>query len=81
VYTDPLLYKQEIRGVFERAWMPHKYGYQGNWKFQAENGVDGYHAGFVQESALSTFVPFGIGRYAQRPPIPRLTRGGFLKMR
>lgn len=60
-----------------RVLLPHKYGYQGNWKFQAENGVDGYHAGFVHESAFSTFGRFGIGRYAQRPPIPRegLTRG------
>jgi len=57
--------------------LPHKYGYQGNWKFQAENGVDGYHAGFVHESAFATFARFGISRYTQRPPIKRdgLTRG------
>jgi phenylpropionate dioxygenase-like ring-hydroxylating dioxygenase large terminal subunit len=60
-----------------RVLLPHKYGYQGNWKFQAENGVDGYHAGFVHESAFATFAHFGISRYAQRPPIKRegLTRG------
>jgi phenylpropionate dioxygenase-like ring-hydroxylating dioxygenase large terminal subunit len=28
----------------------HKYGYDGNWKFQMENGVDGYHANFVHQS-------------------------------
>jgi hypothetical protein len=39
--------------------------------------VDGYHAGFVHESAFATFARFGISRYAQRPPIKRegLTRG------
>jgi 3-phenylpropionate/cinnamic acid dioxygenase small subunit len=38
--------------------------------------VDGYHAGFVHESAFATFARFGISRYAQRPPIKRegLTR-------
>jgi 3-phenylpropionate/cinnamic acid dioxygenase small subunit len=29
--------------------------------------VDGYHAGFVHESAFATFARFGISRYAQRP--------------
>jgi phenylpropionate dioxygenase-like ring-hydroxylating dioxygenase large terminal subunit len=28
----------------------HKYGYDGNWKFQMENGVDGYHPNFVHQS-------------------------------
>ena len=28
----------------------HKYGYDGNWKFQMENGVDGYHANFVHQA-------------------------------
>jgi benzoate/toluate 1,2-dioxygenase subunit alpha len=27
----------------------HKYGYDGNWKFQMENGVDGYHPNFVHQ--------------------------------
>ena len=33
--------------------LPHKYGYQGNWKFQAENAVDGYHPGIVHESSFA----------------------------
>jgi phenylpropionate dioxygenase-like ring-hydroxylating dioxygenase large terminal subunit len=28
----------------------HKYGYHANWKFQIENGMDGYHANFVHQS-------------------------------
>jgi benzoate/toluate 1,2-dioxygenase alpha subunit len=29
---------------------PHKYPYPGNWKWQAENGYDGYHGNYVHES-------------------------------
>lgn len=29
---------------------PERYDYPANWKFQAENGVDGYHGNFVHES-------------------------------
>jgi phenylpropionate dioxygenase-like ring-hydroxylating dioxygenase large terminal subunit len=28
----------------------HRYPYQGNWKWQAENGHDGYHGNYVHES-------------------------------
>ena len=28
----------------------HKYGYRANWKFQIENGMDGYHGNFVHQS-------------------------------
>jgi benzoate/toluate 1,2-dioxygenase subunit alpha len=28
----------------------HRYVYPGNWKFQLENGVDGYHGNYVHES-------------------------------
>ena len=28
----------------------HKYPYPGNWKWQAENGADGYHGNYVHES-------------------------------
>ena len=57
--------------------LPHRYGYQGNWKFQAENGVDGYHAGFTHESAFATYTAFGVGHYDQRPVVLRgfTTRG------
>lgn len=36
----------------------HKYGYEGNWKFQVENVCDGYHPGFVHRSAFSTIRKF-----------------------
>jgi benzoate/toluate 1,2-dioxygenase subunit alpha len=29
---------------------PHKYPYPGNWKWQAENGADGYHGNYVHAS-------------------------------
>lgn len=28
----------------------HKYGYRANWKFQIENGMDGYHPNFVRQT-------------------------------
>jgi phenylpropionate dioxygenase-like ring-hydroxylating dioxygenase large terminal subunit len=31
----------------------HKYGYKANWKFQIENGMDGYHPNFVHQSFLA----------------------------
>jgi benzoate/toluate 1,2-dioxygenase alpha subunit len=37
----------------------HRYGYAGNWKFQVENTVDGYHPRFVHESAFRTREHFG----------------------
>ena len=56
-----------------RPLKPHRYGYEGNWKFQAENGHDGWHARFVHESAFETFKKF-----APRPgtgPVVGRTRG------
>lgn len=35
----------------------HQYGYDGNWKLQCENGVDGYHPNFVHQAYLE-----GVGR-------------------
>jgi phenylpropionate dioxygenase-like ring-hydroxylating dioxygenase large terminal subunit len=37
-------------GALEARAGTHKYGYDGNWKFQMENGVDGYHANFVHQA-------------------------------
>lgn len=37
----------------------HHYGFEGNWKFQAENGIDGWHARFVHGSAFETAADFG----------------------
>jgi nitrite reductase/ring-hydroxylating ferredoxin subunit len=31
-----------------------KYGYDGNWKLQVENGVDGYHPNFAHQSFFDT---------------------------
>lgn len=49
--------------------LPHRYAYQGNWKFQVENNQDGYHPGITHESAFSTYAHFGIGRYQGRRAI------------
>lgn len=41
------------RAPAERVRVPegaHRYEYPGNWKLQAENGVDGYHGNYVHES-------------------------------
>jgi phenylpropionate dioxygenase-like ring-hydroxylating dioxygenase large terminal subunit len=37
-------------GAVEARCGTHKYGYDANWKFQMENGVDGYHANFVHQA-------------------------------
>jgi phenylpropionate dioxygenase-like ring-hydroxylating dioxygenase large terminal subunit len=53
---------------------PHRYAYDGNWKFQAENGNDSYHVGFTHESALSTqehFAPPDASR-----PFAKVSKGG-----
>ena len=46
----------------------HKYGYGGNWKFQLENGSDGYHGNYVHDSFLRILERAGeksIGAYKQ----------------
>lgn len=35
------------------------YGYEGNWKLQCENGVDGYHPNFVHQAYLEGASPSG----------------------
>lgn len=45
------------------AGKPHRYAYQGNWKLQAENVLDGYHANSVHGSAYRT-----IRQFAERFP-------------
>jgi benzoate/toluate 1,2-dioxygenase alpha subunit len=37
-------------GAIEVVPPPHKYPYPGNWKWQAENGADGYHGNYVHQS-------------------------------
>ncbi len=41
-----------------RVAAPHRYAYRANWKLQAENVYDGYHAHFVHRSAYNTFQKF-----------------------
>ena len=52
-----------------RVRRPHKFLYRGNWKYQAENGADGYHGRFVHASAFSTEDHF-----KTRPARPNPTR-------
>jgi phenylpropionate dioxygenase-like ring-hydroxylating dioxygenase large terminal subunit len=47
-------------GQMGRVLRPHRYGYHGNWKFQAENGFDGYHFRFLHESNNKTLDHFGV---------------------
>ncbi|MFN2459597.1 MAG: aromatic ring-hydroxylating dioxygenase subunit alpha [Candidatus Velthaea sp.] len=39
-----------LEGTIGLAPGPNRHRYPANWKFQAENGVDGYHAMFLHES-------------------------------
>jgi nitrite reductase/ring-hydroxylating ferredoxin subunit len=52
------LWLKRCAGGSYRVATAHKYAYNGNWKFQAENVLDGYHAGFVHRSAYNTFRKF-----------------------
>lgn len=49
--------KRTAGGTY-RVTTSHKYGYDGNWKFQTENVCDGYHPGFVHRSAFNTVGKF-----------------------
>lgn len=40
--------------------LAHKYAFPGNWKFQSENVVDGYHPVIVHRSALSALRKFDL---------------------
>jgi phenylpropionate dioxygenase-like ring-hydroxylating dioxygenase large terminal subunit len=42
----------------------HKYGYDGNWKLQLENSVDGYHVNFLHRSYLQIAAKRGSGASA-----------------
>lgn len=52
------LWLKRTAGSRYRVATSHKYGYAGNWKFQAENVYDGYHPGFVHGSAFRTVKKF-----------------------
>jgi phenylpropionate dioxygenase-like ring-hydroxylating dioxygenase large terminal subunit len=56
---------------------PHRVSYPGNWKFQMDNSVDGYHARYVHQSAMSAYERFGVttpmrpGNYRREPGCTR----------
>lgn len=52
------LWLKRAAGGTVRLATSHKYGFDGNWKFQSENVYDGYHVGFVHRSALNTVRKF-----------------------
>lgn len=52
------IWLKRTAGSRYRVTTSHKYGYEGNWKFQTENVCDGYHPGFVHRSAFNTVQKF-----------------------
>ena len=52
------IWLKRTAGSRYRVATSHKYGYDGNWKFQTENVCDGYHPGFVHRSAFNTVQKF-----------------------
>jgi phenylpropionate dioxygenase-like ring-hydroxylating dioxygenase large terminal subunit len=48
-YIDAWLDRSPV-GDIEMVPPPHRYPYAGNWKWQAENGADGYHGNYVHQS-------------------------------
>lgn len=48
-YID-LWFERSPVGEIEVIGTAHRYPYPGNWKWQAENGADGYHGNYVHES-------------------------------
>jgi len=59
------LWLDRAAGGKYRVATSHKYGYDGNWKFQTENIYDGYHPGFVHGSAFRTLKKFD-GTFSNR---------------
>lgn len=57
-----------------RVGAANKYAYHGNWKYQAENIYDGYHAHFVHGAAYRTFRKFE-NAFTGRDPNPIRTTG------
>ena len=52
------IWLKRTAGSSYRVTTAHKYGFDGNWKFQSENVYDGYHPGFVHRSAFNTVRKF-----------------------
>lgn len=49
-----LIVDQDPNGEIEVIPGPQTYTYDGNWKLQAENGVDGYHVGMIHGNYVLT---------------------------
>ena len=49
-----LIVDQDDNGEIELIPGPQTYTYDGNWKLQAENGVDGYHVGMIHGNYVLT---------------------------
>lgn len=49
-----LIVDQDTNGEIEIIPGPQTYTYDGNWKLQAENGVDGYHVGTIHGNYVLT---------------------------
>ncbi|WP_289145143.1 Rieske 2Fe-2S domain-containing protein [uncultured Sphingobium sp.] len=49
-----LIVDQDLNGELELIPGPQVYTYDGNWKLQAENGVDGYHVGSIHGNYVLT---------------------------
>ena len=64
-------------GQIEVSVGTHKYGYDGNWKLQAENSTDGYHLGYLHRS----FLQIASERAGLKMPTDRLTGRSPFRMR
>ena len=52
-------FDRSITGEIDLCHGAHRSQYQGNWKFLAENSVDGYHANYVHDSFWQLLANFG----------------------
>jgi benzoate/toluate 1,2-dioxygenase alpha subunit len=57
-YID-LQFDRSPTGRIDVRYGAHRSEYQGNWKFQAENSIDGYHGDTVHESFWRLIAEFG----------------------
>lgn len=75
-----LVVDQDPNGEIEVIPGPQTYTYDGNWKLQAENGVDGYHVGMIHGNYVLTtnnrqrlaktddvVRPIDVGRFSDYP--------------
>lgn len=72
------IWLQRTAGSSYRVTTSHKYGYDGNWKFQSENVYDGYHPGFVHRSAFATVRKFE-GSFENRELNAAVRQQGFTR--